>query len=432
MIEILQDNDDAGKQGAVKIAKALHDEFGGEPMIAKWDESLKKGFDPRDDDEALTETKKALNNATPYKPEPETETSNRKGYNLIPITEALRLDIQKPAMIIEDILNERSNTLLSATDNVGKSMMANQIACSIATGTDFLGYKVPKAHKVALVQHEMENGEQLDRLKQQSYRFLEMHPDLMAKNLYMHIIEDGENLIVIDQFDVIENTLIIDPDIDVMVFDNIGQSTTVSMTDPDAIRNELKRLKAICRKYSVAFLLVAHHNKIDYNSEMDLKKEHIQGGKPVTDWADNVIQLQTSSINPSLVLFKITKIRSVHDKNGITTKLVNQAVRFNQDNDLLFTNRMAISNWEAHFKATDKYDREMTYLRELARRGEFTTLEALNESASITPPVSEVTIKGRWLPKFCKYGWIERVKHGHYKVCDEMMKMLNDPTVLGT
>ena len=50
MIEILQDNDDAGKQGAVKIAKALHDEFGGEPMIAKWDESLKKGFDPRDDD----------------------------------------------------------------------------------------------------------------------------------------------------------------------------------------------------------------------------------------------------------------------------------------------------------------------------------------------------------------------------------------------
>ena len=118
MIEIIQDNDDAGKKGAVKIAKALYDEFGGEPMIAKWDESLPKGFDPRDDDESLTETKKALKNATPYKPEP--ETSNRKGYNLTPITEALRLDIQKPAMIIEDILNERGNTLLTATDNVGK------------------------------------------------------------------------------------------------------------------------------------------------------------------------------------------------------------------------------------------------------------------------------------------------------------------------
>ena len=29
MIEIIQDNDDAGKKGAVKIAKALYDEFGG-------------------------------------------------------------------------------------------------------------------------------------------------------------------------------------------------------------------------------------------------------------------------------------------------------------------------------------------------------------------------------------------------------------------
>ena len=32
MIVILQDNDDAGKNGAEKIAKALHDEFGGEPI----------------------------------------------------------------------------------------------------------------------------------------------------------------------------------------------------------------------------------------------------------------------------------------------------------------------------------------------------------------------------------------------------------------
>ena len=58
---------------------------------------------------------------------------------------------------------------------------------------------------------------------------------------------------------------------DVMVFDNIGQSTTVAMTDPDAIRTELKRLKSICRKYGVAFLLVAHHNKVDYSKEMELK-----------------------------------------------------------------------------------------------------------------------------------------------------------------
>ena len=430
MIVILQDNDDAGKQGTVKIAKALYDEFGGEPMIAQWDESLPKGFDPRDDDEALTETKKALNNAIPYKPEP--ETSNRKGYNLIPITEALKLDIPKPEMIVEDILNERGSTLLTATDNVGKSMMANQIACCIATGTDFLGYKVPKARKVALVQHEMENGEQLDRLKFQTVRFIEMHPDLMEKNLSIHIIEDDENLMVTDQFEVIENTLINAPDIEVMVFDNIGQSTTVAMTDPDAIRNELKRLKTICRKYGVAFLLVAHHNKVDYSKEMDLKKEHIQGGKPVTDWADNIVQLHTSSINPNLVLFKITKIRSVHDKDGQTTKFVNQAIYFNSDKDLLFTKRIAgLPNWEAHFKATDKYERELEYLRELSRLEQpFTTLLALNESQNITPPVSESNIQGYWLPKFCKFRWLIKAGHGLYRVNPDMADWFDNPSNL--
>jgi len=428
-IIIFYDNDDAGRRGAEKLAQAIYDALGIICQIAKWREGLPDKYDISDDIDGK-EFELAIEQRYEFRPNPTNKT--RKGYNLIPITEALKLDIPKPGMIVEDILNECGNTLLTATDNVGKSMMANQIACCIATGTDFLGYRVPKPRKVALVQHEMENGEQLDRLKKQTVSFNEMHPDLMTNNLSLHIIEPDENLLVTDQFEVIENTLINDPDIDVMVFDNIGQSTTVEMSKPDAIRNELKRLKAICRKYNVAFLLVAHHVKVDYDKVMDMKKEHIQGGKPVTDWADNVVQLQTSSINPSLVLFKITKIRSVHDKDGITTKLANQAVRFNQDKDLLFTNRLAIANWEAHFKATDKYEREMEYLRELARRDVFTTLEALNESATITPPISEATVKGRWLPKFCKYGWLEKVKHGHYKVSDEMKVMLNDPSLTGT
>jgi hypothetical protein len=426
---IVLDNDDAGRNGSLKCAQKIYDELGIICEIAKWRDGLPSGYDISDDMD-WKEFELAIEQRYEFRPNPTNKT--RKGYNLIPITEALKLDIPKPGMIVEDILNECGNTLLTATDNVGKSMMANQIACCIATGTDFLGYRVPKPRKVALVQHEMENGEQLDRLKKQTVSFNEMHPDLMTNNLSLHIIEPDENLLVTDQFEVIENTLINDPDIDVMVFDNIGQSTTVEMSKPDAIRNELKRLKAICRKYNVAFLLVAHHVKVDYDKVMDMKKEHIQGGKPVTDWADNVVQLQTSSINPSLVLFKITKIRSVHDKDGITTKLANQAVRFNQDKDLLFTNRLAIANWEAHFKATDKYEREMEYLRELARRDVFTTLEALNESATITPPISEATVKGRWLPKFCKYGWLEKVKHGHYKVSDEMKVMLNDPSLTGT
>ena len=359
----------------------------------------------------------------------ESTAIKRKGYNLYSITKARELDISKPKMIIEDILNENGTALLTATDNVGKSMMANQTACCIATGTSFLGYEVPESRKVLLVQHEMDNGEQLDRLEKQTTEYLNKYPELMDKNLHLHIIEDDEDLIGVDQFDVIEQTLIEHPDIDVIVFDNLGQSTTVDLTDNDKMRTETKRLKRICRQYQIAFLMVAHHIKVEYDKVKDLTKNMIAGGKVITDWADNILQLHTSSLNPNMVLFKITKIRSVHNKYGINTKDIHQATDFNANNDLLFTNRRAIGSWEAHFTATDKFERELKFLTELARRGEFTTLEAINESTTaIDPPVSEVTIK-RWLPRFEKMGWLKKVKHGVWKVRDEMIQNLEDPSL---
>jgi hypothetical protein len=121
------------------------------------------------------------------------------------------------------------------------------------------------------------------------------------------------------------------------------------MSNPDEIRNELKRLKGLCRKHNVAFILVAHHVKVDWAKCMDILKTQIQGGKPVTDWADNVVQLHTSSLNPELVLMKVTKVRSIHNEDGISSKSLPQAVWFNKKDDLLFTGRFTVTNWIIHF-----------------------------------------------------------------------------------
>jgi RecA-family ATPase len=301
--------------------------------------------------------------------------------------------------------------------------MANQLGLCIATGTDFLGYRVPKPRKVLLVQHEMENGEQIDRLRKQSALYFKVHPELIEQNVKLHLIEDGENLAIVDQFDVLDITLKENPDIEVVVFDNIGQSTNVEMTKPDAIRNELKRLKALCRIHSVAFILVAHHVKIDWAKEMDLTKRQIQGGKPITDWADNIIQLHTSSMNPNLVLFKITKIRSIHNNEGHSTKLLNQAVWFNQDNDLLFNKMFAVSNWEGHFTALDKHERELDFVKELNDYPQpFETNDAMNVGDKMNISIS--TIKGYWLPKLCKWEWLNKEGHGKYSVNKETLQFL--------
>ena len=351
-----------------------------------------------------------------------------KPYKVVRLIDAFKMNIEKPKMIVEDILNERGNTLLAAEDNVGKSMMANQLGLCIATGTDFLNYRVPKPRKVLLIQHEMENGEQIDRLEKQYKLYYKMHPELIEQNLKLHLIEDGENLAIVDQFDVLDRTLKANPDVEVVVFDNIGQSTNVELTKPDAIRNELKRLKALCRIHSVAFVLVAHLVKIKWFKEMDLTKRQIQGGKPITDWADNIIQLHTSSMNTDLVLFKITKIRSIHNKDGHSTKLLNQATWFNQDKNLLFTKRFAVSNWEGHFKALDKHERELDFVKKLNEYPQpFETNDALNVGNKIE--ISTSTVKGQWLPKLIKWGWLKKEGYGKYSVNRETLDFLTSETL---
>ena len=421
-IIICYDNDEAGRKGAEKMAQANYYELGIICEIAQWRKGLPDKFDISDDKD-MKEFEFAVKNRKPFFPRIGTGLQTKKGYKVVRLTAAFEMDIEKPKMIIEDILNERGNTLLSAEDNVGKSMMANQIGLCIATGMDFLNYRVPEPRKVLLIQHEMENGEQIDRLKKQSALYSKKYPELIEQNVKLHLIEDGENLAIVDQFEVLDNTLIANSDIEIVVFDNIGQSTNVEMTKPDLIRNELKRLKALCRFHSVAFILVAHHVKIDWAKEMDLTKRQIQGGKPITDWADNIIQLHTSSMNPNLVLFKITKIRSIHNNEGHSTKLLNQAVWFNQNNDLLFNKMFAVSNWEGHFTALDKHERELDFVKELNDYPQpFETNDALNVGDKMDISIS--TIKGYWLPKLCKWEWLKKESHGKYSVNRETLKFL--------
>ena len=433
LLYILYDNDKWGKKGAERCASTIFKELGIECRIAQWNDELPKGFDISDD-KKWVEVPRAINNYRVLdhaKHDQQPSNEGGKEYHLVGLLDAFEMNIPKPEMIVEDILNERGNTLLVAEDNVGKSFMANQLGLCIATGTDFLDYRVPKPRKVMLVQHEMENGEQIDRLMKQSAWYQINHPEEFKDNIKLHLIGDGDNLAITDQFEVLGNTLASNPDIEVVVFDNIGQSTNVKMTDPDLIRNELKRLKDLCRVHGVAFVLVAHVVKVEWAKVKDLIKNQIQGGKPLSDWADNIVQLMTSALNSELVLFKITKVKSVHNEKGITTVKVNQGVWWNTNGDLQFSDRFGMTHWESHFIGVDKYERELELVKRMVEYPQpFTTNDIVNEADQLQPPVSASTIKGYWLPKLCngKMGWLTKQKHGMYSVNKKVLDFISaDP-----
>ena len=58
-----------------------------------------------------------------------------------------------------------------------------------------------------------------------------------------------------------------------------------------------------------SFVLIAHHNKHDGDTEPILGKNIITGGKTLTNYVSNVFQIGTSSMGADIRRGKITKIR---------------------------------------------------------------------------------------------------------------------------
>jgi AAA domain len=81
--------------------------------------------------------------------------------------ELMELAIQRPNAIIESLICERQNVLLMGRFGVGKTMLGLQMSLSLATGRDFVGRKVPKAYRVAIIDCENDLGDVKDRIIKQ-------------------------------------------------------------------------------------------------------------------------------------------------------------------------------------------------------------------------------------------------------------------------
>ena len=57
----------------------------------------------------MNETDKALKNAQPYEPSIEEQEirTQAKGYKIMKVVDAIKMDMPKPPMIVEDISNEQ-------------------------------------------------------------------------------------------------------------------------------------------------------------------------------------------------------------------------------------------------------------------------------------------------------------------------------------
>ena len=210
------------------------------------------------------------------------------------------------------------------------------MAFCIATGRDFLGWKVEK-RPTLVIQFELSPEQLADRLRTFKKEF--GNSDVMFALI-------GDNLIFDDAWTTIDKTVKENGIRDGVIFiDNIYSSTDKDVSNNHFIKPLLQRINMIKTDTGNAIVSVGHHNKPEGKADEEplLNKHLITGGKILSNYVSIVFQIGDSSFGTHLRRGKITKIR-----DGVTD-LYNIPVKLEWDEQrCLFSRKGIITNEKFH------------------------------------------------------------------------------------
>lgn len=162
----------------------------------------------------------------------------------------------KKDIIVENLMISNGVYLLVSHPKVGKSMFAQQLAFSLTTGEDFLGFKVNPSH-VLYITTEGDINQLQDR-----FRLMNLKPNIDK----LHIIDcdDISDFYIRDiERDIHELTFEGKPLFVIMdMFKDIKFDTNYDLNNYQEINDVVfRKLKDLCRKYNVTLLVTHHLNK---------------------------------------------------------------------------------------------------------------------------------------------------------------------------
>jgi hypothetical protein len=273
------------------------------------------------------------------------QLKNKKGYKVLDMDTLMdKYDIP-PEQIVEHMVVEKGVTVIAGTDGVGKTWFALQMAFCVATGKDLIGFKTLK-RPVLVIQFELSPEQLADRLKlfQKSY-------GTVNQGFLDFAVLEGD-LIFTDAWGKVRTT-VIEKGLKngVIIIDNLYTSTNADTSNNQYLKPVLQKVEQIKNETENAIVLIAHHNKTD-GEEPILNKDIISGGKTLTNYVSNVLQIGNSSFSVDYRRAKITKVRDGY------CDLLHQAFRLDWNPDkCLFTRGGIIANEMAHCKPiTDRWE----------------------------------------------------------------------------
>jgi RecA-family ATPase len=238
-----------------------------------------------------------------------------------------------PQMILGELWFEGEICIMFADTNVGKSILAVQIANSITKGEEIKPFTLEiKKKKVLYFDFELTDRQFTNRYSEQQdgkyknfYNFdddflrVEINKDTPLSNGY----KSYEEYLIKNIEDEIANF-----GVETIIIDNLS----CIISDNQDAKNAapfMQQLKAVKDKHNVSILVLAHTPKRDNSRPLDVND--LAGSKMLSNYADSIFAIGKSQTDTNFRYLKQIKVRNtemVYDSENVCVFEINKADNF--------------------------------------------------------------------------------------------------------
>ncbi|RKD90420.1 AAA family ATPase [Mangrovibacterium diazotrophicum] len=241
-----------------------------------------------------------------------------------------------PLMLFGEFWHQNEVCILFADTNLGKSILAVQIANSISRGSQIPGFKLEApSQKVSYFDFEL-SAKQFEArysIKNEALQIFEQHytfsPNLIRIEIDPEAEMPNEQTFEDYLFESLEQS-IIHSGAKVLIIDNITYLKTATETAKDALPL-MKQLIALKNKYKISILALAHTPKRDLSKP--ITRNDLQGSKMLINFVDSCFAIGESHIDKNLRYLKQIKARNteiVYDTENVAVCQIQKQCNFLQ------------------------------------------------------------------------------------------------------
>jgi hypothetical protein len=232
-----------------------------------------------------------------------------------------------PKMLFSEFWHEEELCILFADTNLGKSILAVQIANSISKGEAIRGFRLEAKQQVVMYFDFEMSDKQFEKRYSANYSNHYVFDNKLLRieiNPHCTDFNDFEKAL----FESIENNIVL-YNAKILIIDNLTYLKTQATETAKEALPLMKRLKELKIKHNLSILALAHTPK--RNLLFPITKNDLAGSKHLSNFADSIFAIGESCKDKSLRYLKQLKARAtevIYDGENVIVSEISQSYNF--------------------------------------------------------------------------------------------------------